>query len=147
MSRLGEIPIRIVSRIPTASTATIGGGVIAILNEIATLLDRLADGGEPSAIDLRSLPMSPADREQLHSALGPGEVTITLQGDGESIIHETGIQGVWWSEYRDRGGELIAGFIEIARVPTILPVEPDQLRLGAEQLRAAADGVANMRGN
>ena len=87
MSRLGEIPIRIVSRIPTESTGTIGGGVMAILIEIATLLDQVADGGEPSAIDLRSLPMSPADREQLHSVLGPGEVTITLLSGRRAVSH------------------------------------------------------------
>jgi hydrogenase-1 operon protein HyaF len=146
MSRLGSIPIRIIPRALPPST-TIGGGVTAILIEIAAQLDRLANGGEPSAIDLRSLPMSPADREQLLKALGPGEVTITLQGDGESTINETGIQGVWWSEYRDRGGELIAGFIEIAQVPTILPVERDQLRRGAQQLRADAAGATQVRGN
>jgi hydrogenase-1 operon protein HyaF len=147
MSRLGEIPIRIVSRTPAASACTIGGGVTAILIEIATHLDLLADGGEPGAIDLRSLPMSPSDREQLLEALGPGEVSITLKGDGESTINETGIQGVWWSEYRDRGGELIAGFIEIAQVPSILPVEPDQLRRGAQQLRDSAASAAQLRGN
>ena len=147
MNRLGAIPIRIVPRTLTAATGTIGGGVTAILIEIASQLDRLANGGEPSAIDLRSLPMSPGDREQLQQALGPGEVTITLQGDGESTIRETGIQGVWWSEYRDRGGELIAGFIEIAQVPAILPVEPEQLRRGAQQLRSVAFGTANAQGN
>lgn len=147
MNRLGRIPIRIVTRAEAASTGTIGGGVTAILIEIAAQLERLADGGEPGAIDLRSLPISPAEREQLLRALGPGEVTITLQGDGESTINETGIQGVWWNEYRDRGGEVIAGFIEIATVPTILPVEPDQLRRGAQQLRADATGAAQLRGN
>ena len=147
MSRLAEIPIRVEPQDSAASTGTIGGGVTAILIEIATQLDRLADGGEPGAIDLRSLPMSLADREQLLEALGPGEVTITLQADGESTIRETGVLGVWWSEFRDRGGAVIAAFIEIARVPTILPVELDELRRGAQQLRAGIAGAAQPRGN
>jgi hydrogenase-1 operon protein HyaF len=147
MSRLAQIPIRVEPRDLAAPTGTIGGGVMAILIEIATQLDRLADGGEPSAIDLRSLPMSQADRDQLLEALGPGEVTITLLADGESTIRETGVLGVWWSEFRDRGGAVIAAFIEIARVPTILTVELDELRHGAQQLRAGVAGAAQPRAN
>lgn len=118
------------------ASGTIGGGVTAILAEIATLLDRLAAGGEPAAIDLRSLPMSPADRQQLIDALGSGEVTITMLVDGDSTIRETGVPGVWWTEHRDRDGELIAAFIEVARVPTIVAAETPELQRGAQQLRA-----------
>ena len=147
MKGLTAIPIRVEPRDSAATTGTIGGGVTAILIEIAAQLDRLADDGEPGAIDLRSLPMSSDDREQLLDALGPGEVTITLQGDGESTICETGVHGVWWSEFRDRGGALIAAFVEIARVPTILPVEPDELRRGAQSLRTGVGGAAPPRGS
>ena len=72
-SGLSAIPIRVEQQDATASTGTIGGGVTALLVEIASKLDRLADGDEPCAIDLRSMPMSPADREQLLKALGQGE--------------------------------------------------------------------------
>lgn len=144
MKRPLPIPVRVepagVSRVEGAAlaTGTIGGGVTAILAEIATLLERLVAGGEPAAIDLKSLPMSPADRQSLVGALGPGEVTITLEANGDSTIRETGVQGVWWTEHHDCQGELIAAFIEIARVPTILPVETPELQRGAERLRAAA---------
>lgn len=149
MSRLAEIPIR-VEGVSTATGgcgsnsrdiddgATIGGGVAAILHEIASRLENLAAGGEVDAIDLRSLPMSPTDREQLLAALGPGEVTITLRAEGESTIRETDIHGVWWTELRDPGGGVIAAYIEIARVPTILAVEDDELKRGAGSLRRAA---------
>lgn len=147
MSRLTEIPVRIEGFEPPMATGTIGGGVTAILIEIATQLEHLADGGESGAIDLRSLPMSPADHAELLKVLGPGEVTITLQADGESTIRETGVQGVWWSDYRDRNGESIAAFIEIARVPSILPVESEELRRGAELLRACAVSATHRRGN
>jgi len=141
MSSLSAIPIRIEHQDAAARTGTIGGGVTALLIEIATHLDRLADGGEPTAIDLRSLPMSPTDLEQLREALGRGEVVITLQIDGESTIWETAVQGVWWTEHRDRDGELLAAFIEVARVPGILLVDSDTLRSGAQRLRASVTDV------
>ena len=137
-TRLAQIPVRIEGPPAVPDTGTIGGGVIAILNEIATLLEQVASTGEAAAIDLRSLPMSPGDRAQLLEALGPGEVEITLRADGDSYIRETGVQGVWWIEHRDRNGAVIAGFIEIARVPEILLVPSEELRRGAERLRASA---------
>lgn len=135
-ARLAEIAV-CVEGPPPPEGATIGGGVAAILTEIATLLERVAASGEVAAIDLRSLPMSAADRRRLLEALGPGEVEITLRADGDSSIRETGVQGVWWTEHRDRNGALIACYIEIARVPEILPVPEEELRRGAERLRAA----------
>jgi HupH hydrogenase expression protein, C-terminal conserved region len=137
-TRLAQIPVRIEGPPAVAETGTIGGGVIAILNEIATLLEQVASTGESAAIDLRSLPMSPGDRAQLLEALGPGEVEITLRADGDSCIRETGVQGVWWTEHRDRNGAVIAGFIEIARVPEILLVPGEELLRGAGRLRASA---------
>lgn len=137
MSRLAQIPVRVEGPQRDADQATIGSGVAAILSEIATLLERVAATGEAAAIDLRSLPVNAADRRQLLEALGPGEVEITLRADGDSSIRETGVQGVWWTEHRDRNGALIACFIEIARVPEILLVPDEELRRGAERLRAA----------
>lgn len=136
MSSLSAIPIRIEQGAAPSATGTIGGGVTAILAEVATLLERLVAGGEPSAIDLRSLPMSPGDRERLIEALGPGEMTITLRDDGESAMRETAAHGVWWTEYRDRNGEVTAEFIEIARVPAIVTASETDMRRGAARLRA-----------
>jgi hydrogenase-1 operon protein HyaF len=144
---LSAIPIRVENQDAAASTGTIGGGVTALLVEIASLLDRLADGGEPSAIDLRGLPMSLADRERLLRDLGEGEVAIALQADGESTIRETGVRGVWWVQHRDRGGEVLAEFIEIARVPGILLVDEDELHAGAQRLRAGVAHAQSQRTN
>lgn len=140
-SRLSQIPVRVETADPAAPTGTIGGGVTAILAEIATLLERLAADGRPGAVDLHSLPMSPADRRRLSEALGPGEVTITLRADGDSTIRETGVRGVWWTEHRDRDGEVIAAFIEVSRTPEILTVDVDELRRGAGRLRNSLDAV------
>ena len=139
MSRLAEIPVKVEFGAAASPTGTIGGGVVAILAEIASRLDHLAASGEPGAIDLRSLPLSADDRLRLLEALGEGEATVVLQVDGESTIRETGVPGVWWNEYRDRRGEVAAAYIEIARVPGILPVETDELTRAAADLRARAE--------
>lgn len=132
MSRLTEIPIRIE---PPAVIAGLGGGVAAILTELVSLLERLADGEQPAAIDLRSLPMSPHDRAELRRALGEGEVQATLNADGLSNIRETRVPGVWWLEHHDRHGELIAELIEVTRMPQILMSASDEIAAGARALR------------
>ena len=132
MSRLAEIPIRIE---PPTVVAGLGGGVAAILTELVSLLERLADGEQPAAIDLRSLPMSPHDRAELRRALGEGEVQATLNADGLSNIRETRVPGVWWLEHHDRHGELIAELIEVTRMPQILMSASDEIAAGARALR------------
>jgi hydrogenase-1 operon protein HyaF len=119
----------------------LGGGVAAILFEVATLLDRLARGDAAATIDLRSLPMSPQDRSDLQRALGEGEVRATVNAEGLSTIRETGICGVWWVEHFDRHGELLAELIEVTLVPQILASASDEIAAGARALRAQISGA------
>lgn len=146
MSRLTHIPIR-VEPAQTSSTARVGGlggGVAAILSELVTLLERLAETDEPAMIDLRSLPMGPQDRLELQRALGDGEVKAAVDAQGLSTIRETGVSGVWWVEHRDNQGELVAEMIEVARVPLILASDSDEIASGARALReriSTADGA------
>jgi hydrogenase-1 operon protein HyaF len=149
MSGLERIGVRVESiagsRARAAAPAGIGGGIAALAFEIAAWLERLAAGGDPGAIDLRSLPMSAADRANLKDLLGCGEVEASLHADGVSLIRETAIEGVWWSEYRDPDGEMLAEVIEICGVPEILVVPPDRFAAGAARLHEriaalAADG-------
>ena len=137
MTTLSQIPICVEPVAVSHDEATVGGGTGAILSEIAELLERLARTGEPGAIDLRSLPISPADRAQLLQALGTGEVDARVQANGESRIRETAVHGVWWTEHRDSDGALLASLIEIARIPDILIVGADDLLRGASRLRAS----------
>jgi hydrogenase-1 operon protein HyaF len=113
----------------------LGGGVAAILTELATCLDRLAQGEESAVIDLRSLPMSGSDRRELQQSLGNGEVQATLNADGPSTIRETQFAGIWWIEHRDRDGQVIAELLEIARFPQILATVTDEIALAATALR------------
>jgi len=48
------------------------GNVVPLLHEIRHALERLADTGECTAIDLRSLPLAPGEGDVLESMLGEG---------------------------------------------------------------------------
>jgi hydrogenase-1 operon protein HyaF len=114
----------------------LAGGVEAVLAELAAGLERLAAGGAPEPIDLKSLPLNPAERERLAALLGDGEVDVTLTLDGDSRVRETGIAGVWWIEHRDGRGELIAEMLEVARVPEILGADAGDIARSPGLLRA-----------
>ncbi len=163
MSRLAEIPIRIegpaipggpassgaaassggpASTRALASSGGLGGGIAAILMELATLLEQLAASRQPAAIDLRSLPMSPQDRTELERALGEGEVKATVRAAGLSTVRETRIAGVWWVEHRDEAGEPIAELLEVTQVPAILASASDEIAAAARALREQLSGTS-----
>ncbi len=152
MSRLTDIPIRIEpARGREAGGAQaqggggLGGGVTAILSELATLLERLLEAEAPGVIDLRSLPMSPLDRAALLRALGDGEVQATINAQGLSMLRETRVSGVWWVEHFDPRGELIAELIEVTRVPQLLASASDEIAAGVRSLREQISGPAAPR--
>ncbi len=138
MSALEGIPIRVEPGPTGEAQVTVGAGIAAILTEIAALLEHLVRTGEPGAIDVRSLPLGPADRQRLQDTLGTGEVDIRMQTNGESRIRETAVHGVWWTEHRDSDGALLVSLIEVARIPDILLVADEDLARGALRLRAGA---------
>ena len=109
----------------------------ALLAEIADHLARLFETGEAAAIDLRSLPLSPADHAALDAALGEGEVRATVQAGGRSEIAETRYPGVWRVEHRAAGGETLLAQILVTPVPDLLRADPADIADGAERLRAA----------
>jgi len=122
----------------------LAGGVEALLSEIVQRLEQLAAGGTPEAIDLRSLPLNPAERERLAGVLGNGEVDVTLTLDGASRVRETGVAGLWWIEHRDGRGEVIAELLEITRIPGILTADAGDVARSAGLLRARI--AATVRG-
>jgi hydrogenase-1 operon protein HyaF len=139
VTRLADIAIRMEPLIapgPPMRTGGLGGGVIALLTELAGMLERLAGGARPAAIDLLSLPISPQDRAMLQEVLGDGEVRATVHAAGISSIRETRVSGLWWVEHRDVQGEVIAESIEVTRVPDILSSAPDEIAAAARDLRS-----------
>jgi hydrogenase-1 operon protein HyaF len=118
------------------ATAEIRTGMAqSLLHEIARRLTQLAETGEVSAIDLRSLPMTTADRSELEDRLGRGEIEALLTVTGTSEIWETRYAGVWWVRHFGAGERVAAEQIEITKAPQILASHPDDVAAAAERLR------------
>jgi hydrogenase-1 operon protein HyaF len=106
----------------------------SVLHEAQRLLDALAADGSTGAIDLRSLPLTAADREQLESLLGRGEVRADLDLAGRSEVWETAYPGVWWIRHLGAGDRLASELIAVCPVPDILHAHPEDVRAGARRL-------------
>lgn len=128
MSGLKDIGIKVVDELAAANAH-------AVLREVESLLGHLVATGESGVIDLKGLPMAPADFEVLGSVLGEGEVNATIQAGGASSVRETAIHGVWWVTHRNEDGEVAAEFIEVARVPEILLSQPEDMETSLTRLR------------
>jgi len=122
-------------KVESADTSSIGN-IAALLAEISTMLEQLIGSGTGSMIDLKSLPLSPQEYEQLRLILGQGEVTARLEAIGPSEIIETRYPGVWWLTHYNVEGDIIADMIEIASVPAILHSQPEDMQAGLERLHA-----------
>ena len=96
------------------------GMAYSVLAEVGRLLEALSENGRNGAIDLRSLPLTDADRAQLKELLGPGEVTAELDVAGRSTVRETAFAGVWWICHRGAGDKVASEEIAICPVPSIL---------------------------
>lgn len=136
MSSISQIPIQV---LPADEELT--GQAEAVLTEVVEMLGRLLENGKGDSIDLRSLPLSPADRKWLDEQLGRGEVEISLDAGGRSILAETAFHGVWKVVHRDVDDRIVAELIEVGYVPEIvLPTSLDiqnacnRLKLNLEQV-------------
>jgi len=107
----------------------------SLLREIAQHLAVLAESGVPAAIDLRSLPMTPADLRELEDMLGRGDVEVFLNVAGASEIWETHYAGVWWVRHRGAGDAIAAERIEITTIPQILMTHAADIAASAARLR------------
>ncbi|MGI9344000.1 MAG: hydrogenase expression/formation C-terminal domain-containing protein [Gammaproteobacteria bacterium] len=110
------------------------GNVAPLLNEIRHALERLADSGEPTMIDLRGIPLAPGEDDALEAALGHGEVTATMNALGPSVIRETLIPGVWTVTHRNANDEIVGRYIEITKMPAILESQDADILRGIAEL-------------
>jgi hydrogenase-1 operon protein HyaF len=117
-----------------AADSGLSGNAPVLLREIAELAHRLLDSGEASAIDLRALPLTPADLEWLRETLGQGQVVATLAAEGESMLSETVCPGVWWVTHHNENGAVASEFIEVTFVPELLKAHPEDVKIGLEHL-------------
>jgi hydrogenase-1 operon protein HyaF len=106
----------------------------SLLQELAGALTALANSGTRAAIDLRSLPMTTADRDELEATLGRGEVSVTLAAAGRSEVWETQYAGVWWVRHFGVDGRVASEAIEVTSLPDILAAHPDDISAAARRL-------------
>lgn len=113
----------------------------SVLGEVARGLADLAATGAQAAVDLRSLPMTGADREELEQALGRGDVAVTLEAAGKSEIWETRFAGVWWVRHFGGDGRVAAEAIEITPVPDIVSAHPADIGAASVRMQAEFGGA------
>ena len=130
--KLDVIPIHVANQPP--GEPGLSGNAPPLLREVAEQVKHLLESGEPSAIDLSALPLTPADLDWLQEKLGAGEIAVTLQASGESTLNETACPGVWWVTHRNEQGAVTSQFIEVAFVPALVKAHPQDVALGLETL-------------
>ena len=118
----------------TARKYPFHGNVRPLLAEILHAVDRLLETGEPTIIDLTSLPFGPGELEYLEETLGTGELSAKLDALGSSRIRETAFPGVWWLEHRNVHEENVGRFIEITHAPEILSSQDADIAAGRARL-------------
>ena len=125
-------PLDLDYRVETAEHGT--GNVRPLLHQIRHALADLLEEGRESSIDLRGLPLTATEEQQLLGALGEGEVAATLEALGRSTIRESRFSGVWLCEHRNQEGEPTGKFIEITRFPRILEAQQEDMEEALERL-------------
>ena len=111
------------------------GMALSVIAEIGRMLEALSESGQAGSIDLRSLPLSDADRAQLEEVLGRGEVRAELELAGNSEVWETTYPGVWWIRHRGAGDKIATEEISVCAVPEILITHPVDIKAAAGRLR------------
>jgi hydrogenase-1 operon protein HyaF len=129
---LDAIPIHVINA-PSAEPGQTGNAP-PLLRELVELVRRLLETGESSAIDLSALPLTPADLDWLREKLGNGEISVTLQANGESTLNETACPGVWWVTHHNEQGAVTSQFIEVTFVPELVKAHPRDVAIGREYL-------------
>jgi hydrogenase-1 operon protein HyaF len=121
-------------------TSRLTGMAQSVMAEVARMLETLASEGKTGAIDLRSLPLTDADRQQLEAALGRGEVSAELVLAGRSSVWETAYHGAWWIRHRGAEDKISSEEIAVCPVPEILVTHAADIDSAATRLRRVLDG-------
>jgi len=124
--------------LPSAQTS-------ALLQEILIMLDALSQRGDTNSIDIRSLPLSPAEYEFLQVFFADGEVSANINALGLSEIRETRFPGVWWIRHLNAQDEVIAELIEVTKLPDMLKTQMPDLYQSTEALRRYIEELQTQR--
>jgi hydrogenase-1 operon protein HyaF len=129
-SALDAIAVKIVH-----GSGGVSGNATALMNELEKLLDAFVQRGEVASVDLRSLPLTARDHDELREALGVGAVVVRVDAIGPSDARETRYPGVWWVTHFDDAGSVVAELIEITPVPQIVVAPMEDVAAGLARLR------------
>lgn len=110
----------------------------SLMYEVAEHLERFVETGETHKIDLKSLPATPTDLEDIDAVLGVGEVRADLAVIGRSAAWETAFAGVWRVRHFASNDAVAADEIVIAAAPDILLSHVEDARAALGRLREAA---------
>jgi hydrogenase-1 operon protein HyaF len=114
--------------------------VVPLLHEVKHALQRLLETGEPTTIDLGSIPLAPGEFEKIDAALGTGEVKVALEAMGPSQIYETQFSGVWRVTHFNAANEIVGRYVEVSRMPEILLAQETDVRIGLDLLSRKLSG-------
>lgn len=152
MKGLAGIPVKVELTRGTFAS----GNVEPLLHEVGHALQRLAELGQASIIDLRGVPLAPGEEDRILEFLGEGEVRAQFEANGLSTVNESRFPGVWVVTHHDAAGDIMSRLIEITRTPEILSSQVEELRDSCERFAlavrfmsapAAAKGKAAPDGN
>lgn len=129
MSSLDQIAVKLVEKDHSDM-------VRSILSEVVTLLERWLEQGEPGILDLKSLPLSPADNQLLEETLGRGELTISMDVLGSSQMVETAFSGVWYVTHRNEQDQVLVKQIEVIDIPSIVLPQHSEVLSALERLKS-----------
>jgi len=107
---------------------------LPLLHEIRHALTRLVAEGEPTVIDVQSIPMGPGDMRRLLEALGEGEVRAEFEALGKTVIRESRYSGVWIVEHLNGSGGVAGRFVEITWIPSVLQAQREDVEAGLKEL-------------
>lgn len=117
--------------------------VVPLLHEVRHALTRLLETGEPTVIDLGSIPLAPGEFEKIDGALGTGEVRVVLESMGPSQIYETQFSGVWRVTHFNAANDIVGRYIEVTRIPEILLAQEADVRVGLDHLTRRLSGESD----
>jgi len=141
MSGLSGIGVKVESG--SERPAEVFGNALPLLHEIRHALARLVEAGEPTVIDVQSIPMGPGDMQRLLDALGEGEVRAEIEALGKTVIRESRYSGVWIVEHMSGSGGVAGRFVEITWVPSLLQAQREDVEAGLEALVDALASAGN----
>ncbi len=136
---LDTIPVHVIN--PPSDAPGLTGNAPPLLRELSEGVKRLLASGQTATIDLSALPLTPADLGWLQDKLGAGEISVTLQANGESTLNETACPGIWWVTHRNEEGAVTSQFIEVAFVPELVKAHPEDVQAGWEYLELLISGL------